>query len=65
MTDVLMPNMAEHTAFYGPYILSDYGRMGTHSFAQLNAIQFTSFRIICNTGTLAGGTIRVYGYRNS
>jgi hypothetical protein len=65
MTDVLMPNMAEHTAFHGPYILSDFGRMGTHSFAQLSATQFTSFRIICNTGTLTGGTIRVYGYRNS
>ena len=65
MTDVLMPNMAEHTAFHGPYILSDFGRMGTHSFAQLSTTQFTSFRIICNTGTLTGGTIRVYGYRNS
>jgi hypothetical protein len=61
MTYILMPNMAEHTAFHGPYILSDFGRMGTHSFAQLSATQFTSFRIICNTGTLTGGTIRVYG----
>lgn len=64
MTDVLMPNMAEHTAIFGPYVLSDFGRMGLHSFAQLSTTQFTSFKITPSAGTLTGGTIRVYGYRN-
>jgi hypothetical protein len=29
-----------------------------------NATSYTAFDIICSTGTLTGGTIRVYGYRN-
>jgi hypothetical protein len=29
-----------------------------------NATSYTDFDIICSTGTITGGTIRVYGYRN-
>jgi hypothetical protein len=64
MTDVLMPNLAEQTSIFGPYVLSDFGRFGLHSFAQLSTTQFTSFKITPSSGTLTGGTIRVYGYRN-
>ncbi len=64
MTDVLMPNLAEQTSIFGPYVLSDFGRFGLHSFAQLSTTQFTSFKITPSAGTLTGGTIRVYGYRN-
>jgi len=64
MTDVLMPNLAEHTSIFGPYVLSDFGRMGLHSFAQLSTTQFTSFKITPSAGTITGGTIRVYGYKN-
>jgi len=64
MTDVLMPNLAEQTSISGPYVLSDFGRFGLHSFAQLSTTQFTSFKITPSSGTITGGTIRVYGYRN-
>jgi hypothetical protein len=29
-----------------------------------NSTSFTSFTLVLNTGTMTGGTIRVYGYRN-
>jgi len=64
MTDVLMPNLAEQTSIFGPYVLSDFGRFGLHSFAQLSTTQFTSFKITPSAGTITGGTIRVYGYKN-
>lgn len=30
-----------------------------------NATQYTAFTLTCSTGTITGGTIRVYGYANS
>lgn len=39
------------------------GRMGTG--AHLSATSFTSFTILTSSGTFSGGTIRVYGLRNS
>lgn len=30
-----------------------------------DSTQYTAFTLTCNTGTVTGGTIRVYGYRNS
>lgn len=63
--DVLMPNLAENTYFYGQFQQDPNGRFGQCSYAQLGSTQFTSFRITPSTGTLTGGTVRVYGYRNS
>lgn len=62
--DVLMPNLAENTYFYGQFQQDPNGRFGHCSYAQLGATQFTSFRILASTGVLTGGTIRVYGYKN-
>ena len=62
-TEVLQPFLAKQTSFYGQYIVSDFGRIGIHSYGQLSNTSFTSFRIAATTGTLTGGTITVYGYR--
>ena len=64
-TEVLQPFLTKQTSFFGQYNVSDFGRLGIHSYAQLSNTSFTSFRIATNTGTVTGGTIRVYGYRNS
>ena len=41
----------------------EYG--GAGSGRDSNAASSTSFDLLCGTGTMTGGTIRVYGYRNS
>lgn len=61
--EVFGPNLAAYTKFSGGAYQngSNYGTMvGEHRVATA----YTSFEIIPATGTLTGGTIRVYGYRN-
>jgi len=61
--EVFGPNLAAYTKFSGGAYQngSNYGTMvGEHRVATA----YTSFDIIPATGTLTGGTIRVYGYRN-
>lgn len=61
--DVFSPNLAKYTYLRNTYLRDDVlGATGTGS--QKSTTQFTSFVITPNTGTLTGGTIRVYGYRN-
>lgn len=62
---IQMPNLAENTYFSGPYVCDPNGQFGQCSYAQLGTTQFTSFRIAPSTGTITGGKIRIYGYRNS
>lgn len=63
--DVYQPNLARNTFFSGGFQQTDFGRFGITSYGQISTTQFTSFRIAPSSGTLTGGTIRVYGYRNS
>lgn len=60
---VLGPNLAKHTWIHG---MAQVGNAVTRTFSgkQSSTTQFTAFTISPNTGTLTGGTIRVYGYRN-
>ena len=64
--DIQSPNLAARTA-----ILTRTGGLGTgwYSFQYNgfldNATQYTDFTLTTNTGTITGGTIRVYGYQNS
>jgi hypothetical protein len=57
------PNLAENTILNGSYIAvgNAIRTMGMLN----NTTQYTAFTLLPNTGTLTGGTIRVYGYRNS
>jgi len=61
--EILNPFATSYTKFNaGAY-------MDTGSFGQIHgehrvATSHTAFTIICATGTITGGTIRVYGYRN-
>ena len=60
--DVYSPNLARYTRVAGSYVAENEsgGYFGIHKTASA----YTAFTITTSTGTLTGGTIRVYGYRN-
>jgi hypothetical protein len=59
--DLLSPNLAQYSAF--PSISSFAGAAGQLRTAYHSlATAYPSFRLTMNTGTMTGGTIRVYGY---
>jgi hypothetical protein len=64
--DVLSPNLAKNTFFTGTY-LGTATASSAGSFAGFlnNTTAYTAFTIATSSGTLTGGTIRVYGYKNS
>jgi hypothetical protein len=64
--DIIMPNVATHTLvpfISGVQISTGYMYTGAGMHQSSNA--FSGFDISCSAGTMTGGTIRVYGYRNS
>lgn len=61
--DVLGPNLAQRTHISGQWSQDSY--YGWFSFMVGNTTQYTGFVLSSSTGTTTGGTIRVYGYRNS
>jgi hypothetical protein len=65
--DVFSPNLAKVTQFAClPAPTSDTGeQVYTGGGWQNSTTQFTAFTISPATGTITGGTIRVYGYQNS
>ena len=60
------PNLAKRTLFEASYIAAisggDYGRNG--GFLD-DATAYTAFTLTNGSGTMTGGTVRVYGYQNS
>lgn len=61
------PNLAKRTTFTSQHALSLAANNGFVQFSggMLNdATQYTSFTFTPSSGTMTGGTIRVYGYRN-
>ena len=60
--DVYSPNQALRSYISG----FNYGALysGWFVFAVANTTQYTAFDIFTGTGTMTGGTIRVYGYNN-
>ena len=60
--DVQGPNLATYTSIQGGYPSGSSARMITGYLA--NTTQYTAFTIAPSSGTLTGGEIRVYGYRN-
>jgi hypothetical protein len=61
--DLLMPNAASRTIYNGWYINE---AQGGYSVGVLdNTTSYTAFTVSPGSGTITGGTIRVYGYQNS
>lgn len=61
--DLLNPNLAHYSyipviQFFGSTVAVN--RSGYHA----SATAYPSFKISCLSGTMTGGTIRIYGYRN-
>jgi hypothetical protein len=63
--DVVNPNLATHTLFpqlSGLNVSTGYMYIGAGMHQ--TSVAYTGFDIRPSTGTMTGGTIRVYGYRN-
>lgn len=65
--EVLNANLAKPTFVNAPYIRSDTTAIGAgqQSGFLAGTTQYTAFTLTPSTGTMTGGTIRVYGYANS
>jgi hypothetical protein len=64
--NVKSPNLADNTVVSYNYVEASTGGIGLYGAGYLNnTTQYTSFKITPATGTLTGGTIKVYGYQNS
>jgi hypothetical protein len=63
--DVLQPKSAAYTFFMGiSYVDVSTGYAGIGAGMHQTATAYDGFKLTPSTGTLTGGTIRVYGYRN-
>lgn len=63
---LLGPNLAARTFINTQYGFPDTGDSGNYASGFLNnATQYTDFTLTPGSGTITGGTIRVYGYANS
>ena len=64
--EIYTPNLAKTTSMMTQYIESITARDVSFSGGWLdNSTQYTAFTIAPNTGTITGGTIKVYGFQNS
>ena len=64
--DIMQPNLAKNTiatAYVGVLVTGGAGNF-LGGFLN-NSTQYTAFTVTPSTGTITGGTIRVYGYANS
>jgi hypothetical protein len=61
--DVQSPFLAKYTTFTSSPVI--YGAVrGAFSGDHEQGVSYTSFSLIPNSGTITGGTIRIYGYNN-
>ena len=64
--DLLGPNLAKKTYIFGARTQARSDQHGGYCSGFLdNTTQYTAFTVTAGSGTLTGGTIRVYGYANS
>ena len=61
--DIYLPNVSNRTTWSGTFSAS--GLQGWCGGTTVVTTQYTDVTILPNSGTLTGGTIKVYGYRNS
>ena len=59
--DVFSPNLTKRTTFAGNF--DGFAYAGWFGGGVNTTIQYTSFNILVSTGTITGGTIKVYGYK--
>jgi hypothetical protein len=59
------PNLAKFTFITGTYTNTNGGSAATANGYLNNTTQYTAFTVTPGSGTMTGGTIRVYGYANS
>ena len=63
--EVHQPFATKNTFFFAPFVAQfDTQIAGAGAGFLNNSTSYTGFTIILASGTLTGGTIRVYGYRN-
>lgn len=66
MVNLFGPNLTKRTTGVAHYMQPVTSGSAVHAFLLLNdTTSYTAFTISTNTGTITGGTIRVYGYPNS
>jgi hypothetical protein len=66
LVDLFSPNLAKNTHYYNASSQSTAAGYVLHTAGYLaNTTQYTAFTFTTDTGTITGGTIRVYGYQNS
>ena len=64
--EVRNPNAAKNTHFNSVFTSSNTtGDVHTNGGYLADTTAYTAFTLTCSTGTVTGGTIRVYGYQNS
>jgi len=59
------PNLAKATMLYTNASRSGTGGMSNFTGSETSTTQHTAFTLTPSTGTITGGTIKVYGYSNS
>jgi len=64
VVDILAPNLAEHTVFLSQGSIATEAAAGFCNGYLGDTTQYTAFTLTTSTGTVTGGTIKVYGYRN-
>lgn len=65
IVDVVGPNLAKNTAFSSSAVEARVGGYAYWGNGFLNdTTQYTSFTLTPNVGTITGGTIKVYGFKN-
>lgn len=65
--DIRSPHLATETHIFSSYVDSNAtsgASAGTYSGFLNNSTSYDDFTILVSTGTMSGGTIRVYGYSN-
>jgi hypothetical protein len=63
--ELFCPNLAKRTHYNARYVQNQTDGNAVFSGGYLNdATQYTGFTLTAASGTMTGGTIRVYGYRN-
>jgi hypothetical protein len=63
--ELFQPFATKNTFFYSPFVAQDTAQIAGAGAGFLNnSTSYTDFTIAPSSGTMTGGIIRVYGYRN-
>lgn len=62
--EVISPNLAKNTQVMASHWFYDQGGGGFTSGYVADTTQYTAFTLTTSTGTMTGGTVKVYGYKN-